>query len=328
MSDLFTLPDLPLLRARVTYRLLEATTLPPYKGALLRGGFGYAFQRAACPARCWGHSDQCHSTQICPYRWVFETPHPPDVPHFHDLQDVPRPFVIEPPLDHKRAYAAGDSLEFGLILIGRGIDYLPYFLVGFEELGKAGLGRDHAKAKLERVEALEPLRPIGRPIYQDGRLLDTGELPTLRVADLTPHAEALPADLRLTLRTPLRLKARGAFLEHLDLPALIQATCWRLAALAAFHATPWPTDYRPLVAAARSVRLDNPQIQWVDWERTSTRGAQPRPMTLGGMIGTVILREVLPEIALMLLIGNSIHVGKACVFGHGWVEVAALPSTG
>jgi len=41
--------DLPLLRARVTMRLLDDTTLPAYKGAMLRGGFGYAFQRASCP---------------------------------------------------------------------------------------------------------------------------------------------------------------------------------------------------------------------------------------------------------------------------------------
>ncbi len=46
----FTLPEsLPLLRARVTLRLLEDAALPPYKGGMLRGGFGYAFKRASCP---------------------------------------------------------------------------------------------------------------------------------------------------------------------------------------------------------------------------------------------------------------------------------------
>ncbi len=56
-------PPLPVLRARVTYRLLEATTLPPFKGALLRGGFGYAFQRAACAPGCWGHAERCAATR-------------------------------------------------------------------------------------------------------------------------------------------------------------------------------------------------------------------------------------------------------------------------
>lgn len=110
-----TFPHLPVLRARLTYRLLQDTTLPPYKGALLRGGFGYAFQRASCARSCWGRAERCDAAILCPYRWVFETPRPDGVPHLHDLQDVPRPFVIEPPLDHKRQYAAGDALEFGLV---------------------------------------------------------------------------------------------------------------------------------------------------------------------------------------------------------------------
>ena len=114
---------LPLLRARMTLRLLEDTDLPEHKGAMLRGGFGYAFQRASCPEGCWGRSDACAAVTLCPYRWVFETPRPPGVEPLHDLQDIPRPFVIEPPADGRTRYAAGDALEFGLVLIGRGIDY-------------------------------------------------------------------------------------------------------------------------------------------------------------------------------------------------------------
>jgi hypothetical protein len=121
------LPALSILRARLTYRLLADTTLPGAKGALLRGGFGYAFQQSSCPHACWGHSERCSATILCPYRWIFETPHPEGVEHLHDLQDVPRPFVIEPPLDQKRAFRAGDALEFGLVLVGRGIDFLPYY---------------------------------------------------------------------------------------------------------------------------------------------------------------------------------------------------------
>jgi CRISPR-associated endoribonuclease Cas6 len=321
----FQLPALAILRARVTYRLLDSTTLPPYKGALLRGGFGYAFQRAACPTPCWGRSEQCRGGLICPYRWVFETPRPPGAGPLHDLQDVPRPFVIEPPLDQKRDYAAGDSLEFGLLLIGRGIDYLPYFLVGFTELGQAGLGRERARAKLERVEALEPFSPVGRPIYQDGRLLDAGDLPTSNLADLPAQAARLPADLRLALRTPLRVKARGAFLEQLDLAAIVQAACWRIAALAAFHGAPaeaW--DYREVIAAARAVAIESADVRWVDWERTSTRGNAPQKMTLGGLIGAVTLRAVPPAVRAALLAGSLIHIGKAAVFGHGWVELSHL----
>ncbi|HEU5014884.1 MAG TPA: CRISPR system precrRNA processing endoribonuclease RAMP protein Cas6 [Roseiflexaceae bacterium] len=336
-SPLATLA-LPLLRARLTLRLLEDAMLPPYKGALLRGGFGYAFQRASCPQPCWGTSERCAVQALCPYRWVFETPHPPHVEQLHDLQDVPRPFIIEPPLDHKRQYAAGDALEFGVALIGRGIDYLPYFLYAFEQLGRMGLGRDHARFRLERVEALPPWQPVGQVIYQDGRVVqetrrqgdretrrgsnkertDNNELPLYDTAAITAQVAALPADLRLTLRTPLRVKARGDWLRAIDLPALVQSLCWRLNALATFHGGgPWPVDHRALVEQARSVTVEQQQVQWVDWERTSTRGAEPRSMKLGGIVGSAVLRGVPPDVRALLLAGSIVHVGKACVFGHG-----------
>ena len=318
-------PPLSVLRARVTYRLLESTTLPPYKGGMLRGGFGYAFQRASCAQACWGHAERCDAALLCPYRWVFETPHPEGVPHLHDLQDVPRPFVIEPPLDQKRQYAAGDTLEFGLILIGRGIDYLPYFLVGFAQLGETGLGRDLAKARLERVEALEPFRPVGTPIYQDGRVLELGELPLFNLAELPVRAAAMPADLRLELHTPLRVKRQGSFIETLDLGAITQSICWRSGALSTFHgAGLWQADYRPLVEAARAVRVERADVRWVDWERTSTRGGDQRQMKLGGIIGSAALREVPVAVRAALLAASVLHVGKACVFGHGWVGVSHL----
>lgn len=318
-------PPLSVLRARVTLRLLTATTLPPYKGALLRGGFGYAFQRASCAQSCWGYAERCNAAMLCPYRWVFETPHPEGVPHLHDLQDVPRPFVIEPPLDHKRAYAAGDALEFGLVLLGRGIDYLPYFLHGFAQLAETGLGRELAKAQLERVEILEPFRPVGVSVYQDGHAVARSALPLLNLAELPTRAEAMPADLRLKLRTPLRVKSRGTFIETLDLAAIVQSTCWRIGALTVFHGPGlWHPDHRPLVEAARAVRVERADVRWEDWERTSTRGGESRKMTLGGLLGTATLREVPTNVRAALLAASVLHVGKAAVFGHGWVDVESL----
>src|SRR5579859_6089722 len=59
-ADQTILPaGLALTRLRLTLRFLSGTTLPPLKGTTLRGGFGYAFQRVACPPTCWGHAAAC-----------------------------------------------------------------------------------------------------------------------------------------------------------------------------------------------------------------------------------------------------------------------------
>src|SRR5262249_17018069 len=152
---------------------------------------------------------------------------------------------------------AGQTLEFGLVLIGRGIDHLPYFLFAFEQLGRMGLGRHHAPARLERVEALRAWQQTGPVIYQDGRVLplaDQTVLPIYDAAEMTRRAAALPEDLQLTLQTPLRVKTRGEFVRGIDPAALVQAACWRLNALATFHGGgPWQVDHRTLVAQARGI---------------------------------------------------------------------------
>ncbi|PDW04096.1 CRISPR system precrRNA processing endoribonuclease RAMP protein Cas6 [Candidatus Viridilinea mediisalina] len=329
-------PPLTLLSARVRLRLLEAVHLPIFIGALLRGGFGYAFQRAACASACWGRAEACTATLLCPYRWVFETPHPEGVKHLHDLRDVPRPFVLEPPPPTQRFYAADAPLDFGLVLMGRGIDFLPYFLHGLAGFAAAGLGRDRAKARLERVAVVAPLgadgmRPVqdvaqpGVVIYEEGRVLNCADLPLLNLAELPSRATELAADLRLELLTPLRLKAQGALLDRLDLGVLVQAACWRLNALATFHGQgPWAADYRPVVEAARRVRVEQSDLRWVDWERTSTRGGGQRSMKMGGLVGSATLRNVPVEVRAVLLAAALLHVGKACVFGHGWLHLSHL----
>ncbi len=136
---------------RFTLRPEEPMRLPAYAGSALRGGFGHAFKRAVCVVR-HGECDRCLVRQQCPYQYVFETPPPADTEMLRKYPAAPHPFLIEPPLDGRRQYAAGDSLEFGLTLIGRGIDYLPYFIVAFEELGRTtGLGRPHGRFHLAEV---------------------------------------------------------------------------------------------------------------------------------------------------------------------------------
>ena len=315
--------DVPVLRARVSMRMLQDTTLPAYKGGLLRGGFGYAFQQTSCPTACWNNADSCTSSQPCAYQHVFSPRHPANVTALHDLRDIPRPFVIEPPADQKRDYRAGDLLEFGLVIIGSGARYLPYFLASFRRLGELGLGRDHAPARLERVELLACWEPTGTVIYQDGRVLDVQRGGTYQYTGpiVAERALHLPDTLHISLPTPLRIKARGTYLDTLDVPALVQSLCWRLHALSVFYGSAWQHTYRPLVEQARSVVVEDARVEWIDWERTSTRGPTPRHMTLGGIVGTATLRNVPPDIRALLLMGTLVHAGKSCVFGHGKLEM-------
>lgn len=322
-TALFAQQSITFLRARLTLRLLDDAMLPEAKGAMLRGGFGYAFQQGSCPAACWSRAEQCTSHPICAYRRLFEPPRPTDVPLLHNLQDIPRAFVIEPPTDDRRAFRAGEGLEFGLVLIGRGIDELAAFLQGFERLGTLGLGRSQARFRLERVEALHPWQPTGEVLYQDGRAVaGRSALPTIDAAAMLTYASALPADLRLTLWSPLRLKSHGEMLRQFDLAVLVRAISWRLAALNLFYSTSATlVDLRALSEFVHGVQVEPIDLRWDDLLRTSTRGGTLKTMPQGGLVGNVYLRAVPLPIRALLVAGSVAHVGKASTFGHGGLSI-------
>jgi hypothetical protein len=89
-----------------------------------------------------GDCDRCILRSKCAYPYIFETPVPDGSRRMASLEHAPHPFVIEPPLDERTQYGIGDPLSFGLLLVGRAIDYLPYFIFAFEHLGeRCGIGK-------------------------------------------------------------------------------------------------------------------------------------------------------------------------------------------
>jgi hypothetical protein len=64
---------------------------------------------------------------------------------------APHPFILESSTNSRKSYQEGEDFSFGLILIGRATDYLPYFIYAFEELGCIGIGKGRGKYELREV---------------------------------------------------------------------------------------------------------------------------------------------------------------------------------
>jgi len=311
--------------ARYHFRLraLEETRLPRYKGGTLRGGFGNVFKRAICAYRDWRAQDcpACPLRDRCAYAYIFETLPPAEVEIAGKLSDAPRPFVLEPPLDRRTAYRAGDDLSFGLVLVGQGIPYLPYFIAVFQALGEAGLGRERGRFHLAEVEAVHPLSGETATVYRAADYFARDCDLSAGYAEVEAAARALPPD-RLALRflTPIRLKYGGRYVTDPLFHVLFRNALRRVSWLSYFHCGErWEADFAALIAAAEEVTTARMATRWVEWGRTSTR--QRRHMTLGGFVGRAeYTGELAPFLPLMLL-GSLVHVGKACTFGHGWYEV-------
>ena len=142
----------------LTISAIDPLSLPPYKGSTFRGGFGHAFKKTVCTIRNKECND-CILKSRCIYSYVFETPPPEDSQILRKYEKAPHPFIIEPPLETKTHYKPGDALSFGLVLLGKAAEYLPYFIYTFEELGNIGIGKGKGKYQLLNVSC------EGREIY-------------------------------------------------------------------------------------------------------------------------------------------------------------------
>ena len=125
------------------------------KGNMLRGGFGHAFRKLCCVPQC-RDTRTCPLVASCPYRVIFEPSPPQGSERLSKNQDIPRPFIFRPPLTQQTSFQKDEFFQFELILIGRALEFLPYFVLSFRELAEEGLGLNRARCTLERVVELGP----------------------------------------------------------------------------------------------------------------------------------------------------------------------------
>lgn len=302
---------------RFDIEAIDPLSLPAYKGSTLRGGFGYAFKKMVCIEKDWRKCTPCQLGNTCPYGYIFETSVPADSQVLRNLREVPVPFLIEPPLDEKTSYRPGDRLSFDVVLVGRAINYLPYFILAFQELGRAGIGKPRGKYVLQRISAVHPWQKTSELIYDGVDVRVGGRDLSVSYDDVMEHAGALPAEqLTLHFLTPTRLKYRGKYVRRPEFHVIVRNLLRRISSLSYFHCGQlWETDFHGIIAAAEDVEATDVDVEWVDWERYS--GRQQRRINLGGFVGQATYQGDLKPFRPLLALGELVHVGKATVFGHG-----------
>ena len=301
--------SIALTRYRVTLEALEPLDLPAYLGSTLRGAFGQAFRRLACPAR---NGEDCPIPETCPYELIFSTKLPPDAQALRSYDEIPRPFVIGPPPAAARQYPAGSDLAFELILIGRARQFFPYFVVTFREID--GLGRGRRAVKLRRIEVVHPLTGESQSVYTAEQNLVRAHEVAVSLSDCASTPPTGP--LRICFLTQTRLKHEGTIVRRPDFHVVFRALLRRLSSLALFHCdTRLEVDYRGLIAEAEAIKLVRDETRWEEWARYSSR--QGQRMEWGGFTGTATYEGDFTPFWPYLVFGQWTHVGKGATFGLG-----------
>ncbi len=303
----------------------EALLLPEFKGSTFRGGFGHAFKKVVCTLRDKTCS-QCMLKEKCVYSYVFETPPPSDARIMRKYPSAPHPFIINSPLEKKRQYGEGEKLEFQLTLIGRAIDYLPYFIYTFEELGKIGLGKGRGRFRISQVLSLDN-HLKGTTIYKGEEKILQSKYPSLKVEDLLSDARGSgrlmagsSRKIKLNFLTPTRMKFGERYILDLEFHIFLRNLLRRISLLSYFHCgDELELDFKGLISRAMEVKTEERSLSWYDWERYSSR--QDTRMKLGGFVGEIVFEGDLKEFLPFILLGEQVNVGKGTSFGLGRYEV-------
>ncbi|WP_322797781.1 CRISPR system precrRNA processing endoribonuclease RAMP protein Cas6 [Thermoflexus sp.] len=319
--------ELPISRYDFILIAEAPVALSPFPGLTLRGALGHTLRRIVCATRMPACAP-CPLRFSCAYPVLFEPYAPPDHPEAVRYARLPTPFTLEVPFDPPAdrfakpaplSLSPGDHLSFGLTVIGRAREHLPYYLYAIMEMARRGLGGPHQPFRLARAEMHTPSGP--RVIYEEGSPMDHPPASPIRWA--VPDLRA--GRLAVRFATPARLELRDDLVYPVEFPALIQALLHRIRALqAAYGLLP---DFAPdpgLVEAAQAVRRAEDHTRWLDLRRYSTR--QRTAMRVGGAVGTVVYEspDGFEPFALLLAMGQLLHVGKLASMGLGRMEVIPL----
>lgn len=295
----------------------EEATLPPYKGSTFRGLFGHALRKVVCALKT-GDCAACMLNEKCLYAQVFETPAGRLGEGKQRLAAPPHPYVIEPPPDTQTRYSTGDAFDFTLLLFGRFNESLPYFIFAFEQMGQMGAGQringHRPKFVLEKVIA------NGAEIYNGAARKIHGNY--LSENMVLPATLASPLNrTEINLLTPLRLKYLNELESALPFHVLIRAALRRVSSLFAAYGDGEPElDYRGLVRRAQEITIEESHLHWFDWRRWSNR--QDQEMLMGGLIGKVAYCGDLTEFIPLLLLCETLHLGKQTAFGLGKIKIS------
>lgn len=311
-------------------KVITPLELDDHSGSALRGNFFDAVWRRFCTNKASPTCTDCPLHTLCPVSALVA----PLREENARGRDVPRPYIILPPLGKARRYEPGQELLFGITLFGSIVQLFPYIVLSIPLLESGGLGKrvtagdkQRGKFQIKQIDSYHPLSKERCTIYRvDHPRVD---VPMLRVtADEVKAKAATLATEAITLHflTPTRLMEQAHPLRQMAFRPLIWRLWDRLTALQNEYGEnssegSSESDLHQLLDRADSVRCIEDATEWEEVQSYSHRQKSFSP--IGGLCGCVTFAGDLAPFRELLTWGELIHVGKNCVKGNGWYTIEA-----
>jgi hypothetical protein len=308
------------------------------KGGVLRGAFGSSLRRLVCTTDKKASCDSCILKGKCAYTLVFS---PVGINPAKRLQNVPRGYILKPPLEKDTEYSANKPFSFDMVLIGDRINYLPYVIVTINELGKTGIGLNRGKFSLNDISIIPFNPPLAKggwgDFIKDGvseSIYDNESNTVKNIQKLITGKELLEYAVKMnqhviTLQffTPTRIKynptgekGKSEVVRVPEFHHIIRRLRDRINALSiTYCGSPIDVDFKGIAERAMKIKTRDVNLRWIDIKRKSR--TQPIQHDQSGFIGKITFEGDLTEFLPLIVLGEYIHVGEDAVFGNGWYRI-------
>lgn len=304
---------------------LESIYFEGETGAALRGALYEALSTNFCSETFGVTAPNPHHKETCPVCWLLAA----EDDNAKRGQNIPRPLTIQPPIERVH-FPQGSEMRFGISLVGKAQNMLPYVARAVQKMGEIGVGRGRGRFRLEAIDEVHPLLDTERALM-DGRMV---KRPTLQItasvvqqvaASLSTHA------VTLELLTPMRLTAGDALVrESIPPNVMIQRLIERCQNLVEHYAeypigdapptrADWLAAQQQALDIARTLRVAYDETHWAEAFSGSRRTGRVSPIS--GLVGRVRWEGEVAPLLQWLLWGATLHVGKNAVKGSGYYRV-------
>jgi hypothetical protein len=316
VRELRELLDLELVRIRFLIRPLSEISFYAFSGTTIRGALGSVLREHLCVNKNILCAD-CRHKHSCVYSFLLETPPPEDTEIMRLYPQAPHPFVIRPPSRKLQANHLRKEFPVEVLLMGKGIDYLPYLSQAIFELGERGLGTGRGKYRVALMEAAS--QAGWTTLYKEGDDRVGGKVNPLPWSDLIEVPQN-GLETNIKIHTPMRIKYAGKMVRELAGHILARNLLRRASSLLYFHAgvkVAW--DFERLISQAENIKTVTNNTSWVSYSRYS--GRQKQSMDFGGIVGEIVFDDVPKAISDLYYFGALIGAGKNTSFGLGWYSL-------
>ena len=326
--------DLTLSQFEARIKFESDADLSHWSGNTLRSGFGAHLKALVC-ATGGGRTNSGRSTHTtegciscplrtaCVYDYFFNSSPAPGATVLRKQSDIPRPFAFDPPAPG--SHSAGSEAAFNFTLIGRGVEYLPYFLLALRNLGESGMSRGY-RLGYGRF-ALQSVDSIGYGVRNNIFSGDTvyNRAVAISFQEMRQASAEHRGDLLLRFLTPAQIKEDDRFTATPTFRGLMSRLLFRANALAEFFGTGMLYDQErslALLGECREVATVAASTREVRAHRYFHKQKIKKQQLPPFFVGEIKYHgDFSRDVMALLELGRLIHVGKMATFGNGLYEI-------